>query len=680
MAESVPRSPLLFDVLENLLGNGEDWLMRRILVYAKELGYAKYTSTFEEAWRLSIQGLSSSLLEAARVSGCDLEIRCEEDVAGDPAVGFGVHEARLHRSRGIPLSMFYSFMKYYAQSYRDLCETLEDPDQAAACAHLTRRFFDRVEIGFASEWAGLREQEAVIELQDRTRALTDEKIRYLTIYESLNVPVVLVREDGMVENINEAAATAFGMTGVTGSAYYSHVAVGEPFAPLEGDISEFLAGEENEREFERPIETFTGSRYYIVRLKRMLDVSGKFRGLTVVLSDVTDRKRVEDDALQSRAEYRALFENTVDAFAQHAARFSAAGELLDYEFTEVNPAFEELFGLCSEDVVGKSVSEIWPPGNALKLKLLDSYAAVTSGEASMTYEVWSEPIGKWLRVTSFHAGADGRFATVFRDVTMQKETERALEVLVDERTTELTSSLEELAEANRVKDDFLASMSHELRTPLNSVIGFSGILSQGMAGPLNDEQLKQVAIIRESGERLLGLVNDVLDLSRIESGRVEVSAEEFDLVSLVASMVTTVEPMAEQKSLELRIDAAAPIVPMWTDREKVAQIVLNLLSNAIKYTTEGSVRVGVQPSRDGVYTSLTVEDTGCGIPLEDIDGLFDRFSSVRGMVRRVEDGAGLGLSISRRLATLLGGTLSVESTPGEGSLFTLYLPVRHADA
>jgi PAS domain-containing protein len=227
MTMSSPRTPLRLDVLEELLGTGEEWLMRRILGYAQEYGYSRFTSTLEEAWRLSIRGLSGSLLEAARIGECDLEIRCEEDVAADPAVSFGIAEARLHRSRGIPLPMFYSLMKYYAQAYADLCETLEDPDQAGACAHLVRRFFDRVEIGFASEWAGLSEQAAVLELQGRNRDLTDEKVRYITIFESLNVPVVLLREDGMVENINEAAARTFGITAVTGSAYYSHVAVGE---------------------------------------------------------------------------------------------------------------------------------------------------------------------------------------------------------------------------------------------------------------------------------------------------------------------------------------------------------------------------------------------------------------------------------------------------------------------
>ncbi|PKQ36839.1 MAG: hypothetical protein CVT59_10640 [Actinobacteria bacterium HGW-Actinobacteria-1] len=142
---------------------------------------------------------------------------------------------------------------------------------------------------------------------------------------------------------------------------------GKPFAPLDADITAFLLAGTAEREFERTLQTSGGPRHYIVRIKRIQDLSDKFRGITVVLSDVTDRKLVEDEALQSRAEYRALFDNTIDAFAQHVARRDAGGATIDYEFTEVNPAFEELFGLHDSDVIGKCVSEIWPPGNALSL-------------------------------------------------------------------------------------------------------------------------------------------------------------------------------------------------------------------------------------------------------------------------------------------------------------------------
>ncbi|MCE5190630.1 MAG: PAS domain S-box protein [Actinomycetia bacterium] len=367
MAETRPKEALRIEVLEQLFTSSEQWLVRRVLGYALELGYTKYTSTHEEAWLLSVRGLTDSLLQAARESGCDLDIRCEEDVSKDPATAFGIQEARQHRSRGIPFGMFLALMKYYAQSFQDLCGTLEDPADAHACSLLVARFFDRVEIGFSTEWAGLSEQAAVAELQDRNRMTTDEKVRYLTIFEGLNIPVVLLSEDGMLSNINEAAARAFGLTAVSGSAYYSHVAVGRPFEPLDDDVRAFLAAGRAEREFECKLETVAGPRFYVVRLKRMQDVSGTFHGVTVALHDVTDRKRIEDEVLESRAQYQALFENTVDAFAQHVAVRDETGAIVDYVFAEVNTAFEALFGLRSEDVIGRAVSEVWPPGNALCL-------------------------------------------------------------------------------------------------------------------------------------------------------------------------------------------------------------------------------------------------------------------------------------------------------------------------
>ncbi len=362
-----PGERLHIDALEQLLVSNEQWLMRRILGYAQDLGYTKYTSTLEEAWRLSVHGLSESLLESVRCNNGDLDIRCEADLSADPAVAFGMAEARNHRVRGIPFGMFLALMKYYAQSYQDLCATLRDDAQAMACSRMVARFFDRVEIAFSTEWAGLGEQEAVRELQDRNRATTDEKVRYLTVFEALNVPVVLVDESGMLENINEAAARAFGISSVSGSAYYSHVAVGEPFGPLDAEVQSFLGTDMVEREFERTLQTSGGERVYVVRMKRMTEYSGAHHGATIALHDITDRKRVQDAALQSRAQYRALFENSVDAYAQHVAVRDADGAITDYAFAEVNPAFEELFGMSAAEVVGKLSTELWPPGNALCL-------------------------------------------------------------------------------------------------------------------------------------------------------------------------------------------------------------------------------------------------------------------------------------------------------------------------
>lgn len=290
-----------------------------------------------------------------------------------------------------------------------------------------------------------------------------------------------------------------------------------------------------------------------------------------------------------------------------------------------------------------------------------------------------EYVDKWFLVRSFLLGSDTRFATIYTDITSSKLFEAELERMVAERATSLQASLQELGVANRVKDDFLASMSHELRTPLHSILGFSGMLLGGLAGELNDEQSKQVSIIRESGGRLLTLVNDLLDLTNIEQGRVEVSVGEFDLVTLVQAMAEMVRPMADAKALTIDVKPGAPCIPVWTDRDKVGQIVLNLLSNAIKYTETGGVVIRVDDTRDGMSARIVVSDTGRGIAPDVLEAIFD-FRTVRGVVRDPLDGAGLGLSISKRLAALLGGTLEADSTPGKGSAFTLRIPVRHPDA
>ncbi|MHB1341824.1 MAG: PAS domain-containing protein [Coriobacteriia bacterium] len=347
------------DRFARLLTDSEQWLVERIIGYAKALGYTPYTSTLEEAWRISIRSMSGSLVEAARDARDRLEIHCDEDLTADPSASFGMQEARLHRSRGVPLAMFMSLMKYYAQSYQDLCGTVADDEERHEWRLLVARFFDRMEIGFASEWAAMSGQDAAAELQQRARDSVDEKVKYLTIFESLMVPVLLLDATGRIENVNEAAAMLFRIGEVSGSAYYSHVSAGEVFAPLVEEIARFAARESLEYGFEKAIETSDGLKHFLVRMKRMRDVSGKFLGTTVVLTDITGRKAMEDAILESRAQYRALFENMDDAFARHDTVFDDSGAPIDYIVLEVNPAFERVFGLNASEVEGRRASEVW---------------------------------------------------------------------------------------------------------------------------------------------------------------------------------------------------------------------------------------------------------------------------------------------------------------------------------
>ena len=280
-----------------------------------------------------------------------------------------------------------------------------------------------------------------------------------------------------------------------------------------------------------------------------------------------------------------------------------------------------------------------------------------------------------------------------RDITLRKEAEKVLlksrellEKQVAERTGELQSALVRAEAADRLKSAFLATMSHELRTPLNSIIGFTGILLQQLAGPLNDEQSRQLGMVRGSARHLLELINDVLDISKIEAGQLTVKHDRFDLREAIMEVCQSVQPMAEKKQLDLaspEIDPALGV--MIGDRRRVEQVLLNLLNNAIKFTDRGRVILRAEKfaafvapaeteSRPAVR--LTVTDTGIGIRVEDQPCIFEPFRQIDTGLTRMHDGTGLGLAICHRLTELMGGTIAVASEWGRGSTFTVTLPLR----
>ncbi len=228
-------------------------------------------------------------------------------------------------------------------------------------------------------------------------------------------------------------------------------------------------------------------------------------------------------------------------------------------------------------------------------------------------------------------------------------------------------------EADHVKSAFLASMSHELRTPLNSIIGFTGIILQGLAGPLNPEQEKQLSMVRDSSHHLLDLINDVLDISKIEAGQLETICETFDMREAIAKVARTLTPMAERKGLGLVVEVSPPVGQISSDRRRVEQILINLVNNAIKFTDQGEVRIECQISGNWMVTRVV--DTGIGIKPDDIGKLFEPFRQIDAGLARQREGTGLGLSICRRLVEMLGGTVSVESEWGVGSTFAFTLPI-----
>lgn len=244
---------------------------------------------------------------------------------------------------------------------------------------------------------------------------------------------------------------------------------------------------------------------------------------------------------------------------------------------------------------------------------------------------------------------------------------------------ELDQQAEQLRQVSELKSRFLSYMSHEFRTPLGSILSITRLLEDGMDGPLNEEQLRQVRFVSASASELREMVDDLLDLAKIEAGRLTISPGWFDLMDLFAALRGMFRPLVESdQRVDLLFEDPPPLSMLYTDDKKLAQILRNYISNALKFTTEGQVVVSAAMEGQG-SVRFTVRDSGIGIAPELLPALFEDFVQVDSPLQKRLRGTGLGLSLCKRFATLLGGRVEVESTPGEGSAFHLVLPMQLQD-
>jgi PAS domain S-box-containing protein len=379
--------------------------------------------------------------------------------------------------------------------------------------------------------------------------------------------------------------------------------------------------------------------------------------------------------------FRELLEAAPDAIMQ----VDAEGRII-----LLNRVAEDMFGYSRDELLGQPVEALIPK---------ELHARHAEHRAHYRHHPMTRTMGSGLALEGIRKDGSRfpveislspsvteegfRVTAIIRDTTERRTAEERLRKVREEYTqrlaetnAELAMTNRELERANRLKSEFLASMSHELRTPLHTIIGFSELLAEELEGPLNEKQQRFVQHIHTDSLHLLELINDVLDISKIEADRLELRPEAFDLTALVAESIASVRSLAEAKShiLETALDVPAALE---ADRLRIKQVLVNLLSNAIKFTPEGG-RIRLEARVREPFVVVSVSDTGVGIPAAEHESIFDKFHQVGATTKGVREGTGLGLAITKRLVEQHGGSISVESEPQKGSTFLFTLPLGSA--
>jgi PAS domain S-box-containing protein len=410
-----------------------------------------------------------------------------------------------------------------------------------------------------------------------------------------------------------------------------------------------------------------GSRFpAMVSVTALRDAQDTIIGYLLIGTDNTARKQVEeermklDQRLRDQHFYtRSLIESNIDALMTTDPRGI---------ITDVNKQAEALTGCTRDELIGAPFKNNFTDAGRAEAAI---NRVLTEGKVT-NYELTARARDGTLTVVSYNATTfhdrDRRLQGVVaaaRDVTELKRFEQTLK-----------QSNVDLENASLAKDRFLASMSHELRTPLNAVIGFTGTLLMKLPGPLTGDQESQLRTVQTSARQLLSLINDLLDLAKIESGKVEVHFERVSCQSVIDEVASALSPLAVAKGLTFAVTPAAEDFAVQTDRRALGQILINLTNNAIKFTESGRVSLDVAQRRFEAQAriEISIRDTGAGISPEDKARLFQAFEQIESTISRRHEGTGLGLYLSQKLAALLGGTITCDSELGRGSTFTVVLP------
>lgn len=534
--------------------------------------------------------------------------------------------------------------------------------------------------------------------------LTESEIKYRAVFDNTGTAMIIMEEDATISLANAEAEKISG---------YSR-------EEIEGKMkwTEFVMEEDIEKmryyQSLRRNDPEAAPRNYEFRL---INKYGNIKQISLTVAmipgtkksiasiiDITDRQQAEKKLQENERKYRELVQNANSIIL----RWNREGEV-----TFLNEFGQKFFGYSESEILGKHVVGIIVPetestGRDLS-PLMDKITAHPEDfEKNINENMRRNGDRVWIswtnKVVKDNEGQVLEILSIGSDITERKQTEAELEKyrlhleeLVNERTAdleaktnelersqkalrslladineakkELEAANERLKELDRLKSMFIASMSHELRTPLNSIIGFTGMTLQGLSGELNDEQKDNLARVYQSAKHLLALITDVIDISKIEAGRLDLFPEKVSLKNIIDEALATVEPQLKEKRLTLAVDVPADVM-LNTDRKRLLQCLINLLSNGVKFTEKGGITITARERTTDV--EISVADTGIGIAEKDMPKLFEAFERLDTHLRVKAGGTGLGLYLTKKLTTdILKGSITVQSMEGQGSTFTL---------
>jgi len=490
--------------------------------------------------------------------------------------------------------------------------------------------------------------------------------------------IFVLNANGKVARWNEGAERVYG--------YDAEEAIGSFLSRFY--TAEDIAAGEPDRELEsaRTIGCFeaegwrvrkNGSRFWAsVSITALRDESGNLLGFSKIVRDMTEKRRLREKrerlfaAIDSQ---RQLFKLVVENAPDGIAVIDGATLRVKWANAPFQARLEEPYH--SMDLTGLRIDEYLP--HAEEAGIVDLFQEVVeTGEPHIDPEY---AFTGFLQGVTYYRlcllplpagrGEPPDILEILTDITDEVEARKRMEEL----TAELEARNREVERATRLKSEFLASVSHELRTPLHSITGFADLMAEQVAGALTEKQSRYVARISRSARHLLSLINDLLDLSRIEAGRLDLHQEYFPAMDALVEVLETITPLAGAKNIV--IDHSVPAdFALVADRTRFKQMLFNLLSNAVKFTADGGhVEVGARSSEQ--FVEICVKDNGIGIPREEQEAIFGEFYQSGVTTSGIREGTGLGLAITRRLVEGHGGTIQVESEPDKGSCFTLRLPL-----